>query len=243
MPTHKSITQPNLAQLKQRLGSLANADQAELAQRFFKTGAGQYGEGDLFLGIRVPETRKLLKEFSALALKEVTPFIKSKWHEERLLGLLFLVQKYKKGNDEERAKIFQIYVDHFPYVNNWDLVDVTAEHVTGAHLYLKPESTLCQWAKSSNLWVRRIAMLSTFYNIRKNEFQKSLEIAAILLHDEQDLIHKAVGWLLREIGKRDLLAEETFLKAHQHEMPRTMLRYAIERFPEKKRQAYLKGDF
>ena len=240
MPTPLACS---LLQLKQKLTALADPKKAPLATRFFKTGPGEYGAGDQFMGIPVPELRKLVKEFSSLALSDTQTLVQSPWHEERLLGLLLWVNQYKKGSAPEQGKIYTAYVNNFSYINNWDLVDSSAEHITGAYHWDQPKTLLHQWAKSENLWVRRIAMLSTFHYIRKNEFKETLHIAAMLLKDEHDLIHKAVGWLLREVGKRDLEMEEKFLRLHGHNMPRTMLRYAIEKFPEKQRQAYLKGQF
>jgi 3-methyladenine DNA glycosylase AlkD len=213
----------------------------EALQRFFKTGPGEYGEGDVFWGIKVPEIRKITKEFKDLNLTETQKLIKSKYHEERLAGLLLLVLKYKKANDDLKEKIFNLYIKSTRYINNWDLVDLTAHHIVGCHLYQKDNKLICKFAKSNLLWERRIAMIAMAYNISQKDYKHVLKIAKILLHDEHDLIHKAVGWMLREVGKRDLETEEQFLKQHYKTMPRTMLRYAIEKFEEGKRQRYLKG--
>ena len=219
------------------------ADPAKVAvlRTFFKTGPGEYAEGDRFLGITMPRIRALLREFRSAPLPVARGLIGSPFHEERLLGLLLLVERYRRGDSAERNRVYRLYVASFPHINNWDLVDVTAEHVVGAHLMDRSPAPLRAWARSRNLWVRRIAILSTFHFIRRGRFDETLRIARILLRDPHDLIHKAVGWLLREVGKRDLAAEERFLREHYRAMPRTMLRYAIERFPERRRLAYLKG--
>jgi 3-methyladenine DNA glycosylase AlkD len=179
--------------------------------------------------------------FRDLPLGEVRSLVRSSIHEERLLGLLILVGRFQKAEIKERERIYRFYVTHMRWINNWDLVDLTAPYVTGPYLENRSKKPLFLWAKSKHLWTRRISILSTFHYIRKKQFSEALRISKVLLLDEHDLIHKAVGWMLREIGKRDLKTEEHFLKAHYRKMPRTMLRYAIERFPEKKRQAYLKG--
>lgn len=229
--------------IKDRLQQLASPETAEILQKFFKTGPGEYGEGDIFIGVRVPDLRKLAKEFQDIATSEVLAFLASSIHEERFLALLILVRNYERGDDIEKKKIYDLYLENTSYINSWDLVDGSAHHIVGAFLLDKDKAPLYRLAKSENLWERRIAIISTFYFIKHDQFQETLEIAKILLTDPEDLIHKAVGWMLREIGKRDLAAEETFLKKHAMKMPRTMLRYAIEKFPEPKRQRYLKGNF
>lgn len=231
-----------LQEIRSGLNSFANVEDARQLQRFFKTGPGEYGEGDRFLGVRVPNTRKIAKKFSHLTLGEIQLLIKSIYHEERLTALLILVIQFERAKDEAvRKKIFNFYVKNFRYVNNWDLVDLTAHKIAGKFLLNRDKRVLKIWAKSPDLWTRRISVISTFAFINENKFTHSIRIAEILLKDDHDLIHKAVGWMLREIGKRDQQLEEVFLKKHCRKMPRTMLRYAIEKFPEKLRQSYLKA--
>lgn len=230
--------------LKAELAVLANPEKARVLQRFFKTGIGEYGEGDVFVGASVPDLRKLAKKHSSLSLNQLSPFLKSKIHEERLTALLILLEKFNQAKDSEneRKKIFDFYLKHTVFVNNWDLVDLSADKIVGAYLLeQKNKSLLQKLANSSNLWERRIAIISTFAFIKQNSFNETLKVSEILLEDNHDLIHKAVGWMLREIGKRNLAIEEKFLKAHCKKMPRTMLRYAVERFPEEKRKFYLGG--
>ena len=227
--------------IRRRLEKLADKEKAQVLQRFFKTGPGEYGEGDRFLGIRVPELRKLAKEYEGITLKEANQHLRSSIHEQRLLALLILTRKFSKGDVRTRKKIYELYLKNTQYINNWDLVDVSAEHIVGAYLKEKNKEQLYYLAKSESLWERRISIISTFHYIKGNAFSETLKISKMLLSDEEDLIHKAVGWMLREVGKRHLPTEEKFLKAHYKMMPRTMLRYAIERFPEPKRQKYLKG--
>ncbi len=227
--------------IKKRLKQLANRETAEVFQRFFKTGPGEYGEGDVFIGVRVPDLRKLAKEFQDTAFEDVKSLLGSEIHEERLLALLILVRKYLKGNETKKERIYRLYLENTKFINSWDLVDVTAHHIVGDYLMDKNKDPLFRLAKSKDLWERRIAMLSTFHFIKNGRYEETLQIAKILLNDEEDLIHKAVGWMLREVGKRDMNIEEIFLKKHYKKMPRTMLRYAIEKFPETKRQNYLKG--
>ncbi len=226
---------------RNRLRKLGSREKAAIAQRFFKTGPGEYGEGDVFLGVRAPEMRKLAREFQDLPLPEVRKLLRSEIHEERSLALLILVRIYPRGDAKEQKRLYEFYMDHLRFVNNWDLVDLSAEHVVGAFLRDRSRKPLYRLARSKNLWERRVSVLATFHYIKRNEFSETLKIAKILLSDEEDLIHKAVGWMLREVGKRDPAVEEEFLKEHYRTMPRTMLRYAIERFPEPKRQQYLKG--
>ncbi len=229
-----------MQKLKQALQQLANPEKAEHSKRFFKTGPGEYGEGDQFLGITVPELRKLAKKHQDLPLNDIKTLIKSPIHEERLLSLFILVLQYKKASAPQ--VIYNFYVENMPHVNNWDLVDSSAPYIPGHFLFDKEKDILYAWVQDNNMWIRRIAMLSTFYFIKNNEFADALNIAELLHLDHENLIHKAVGWMLREIGKRDLSAEEQFLEKYYKNMPRTMLRYAIEKFPEHKRQAYLKGE-
>ncbi len=227
---------------REEIRALANKEIAQHSLRFFKTDKGEYGHGDLFLGVRAPQIRLIAKKHIDISITDMKTLIQSKYHEERFLGLIILVNKYAKTKDKKnRNQLYKIYVSSFKYINNWNLVDVTCPHVTGKHLIDKDRTILYKWAKSEDLWAKRIAMVSTFSFIRKNDLEDTFKIAEILLHDEHDLIHKAVGWMLREAGKRDLKREETFLKKYYKTMPRTMLRYAIEKFPETKRQKYLKG--
>ena len=227
---------------REEIRALANKEIAQHSLRFFKTDKGEYGHGDLFLGVRAPKIRLIAKKHIDISITDMKTLICSKYHEERFLGLIILVNKYAKTKDKKnRNQLYKIYVSSFKHINNWNLVDVTCPHVTGKHLIDKDRTILYKWAKSEDLWTKRIAMVSTFSFIRKNDLEDTFKIAEILLHDEHDLIHKAVGWMLREAGKRDLKREETFLKKYYKTMPRTMLRYAIEKFPETKRQKYLKG--
>jgi len=223
------------------LRKLGSKEKAQIAQRFFKTGPGEYGEGDVFVGVRAPELRGLAKEFQDLTPEEIRILLRSEIHEERALALLILVRNCTRGDQREQERIYKLYMRHLRFINNWDLVDVSAEHMVGAYLRERSKKPLYALARSKNLWERRISILATFHYIKRNEFSETLKIAKMLLLDEEDLIHKAVGWMLREVGKRDLAAEERFLKTNYKKMPRTMLRYAIERFPEPKRQRYLKG--
>ena len=227
--------------LKQALRDLADDAVAQQSRRFFKTGKGEYGEGDKFLGIRVPELRKRVKQYPDISTQEIATLLTSEFHEERQLALFLLVDLFQRSGTEDKAKIYALYLNNTKYINSWDLVDCSAEHIVGAYLHDRDRKPLYKLACSKDLWERRIAILSTFYFIKRHEFDDALRVSEMLLNDEEDLIHKAVGWMLREIGKRELNTEEAFLRRHYRKMPRTMLRYAIEKFPEKKRQAYLKG--
>lgn len=225
-------------QLKKELQQKQSIEKAKILQRFFKTGPGEYGEGDVFLGITIPELRKLAKAYILLDFPDLTRLLQSPIHEERMLSLLILMQKYHKNADSQTT-CYQFYVDHKTYINNWDLVDVSAPHIIGHYLFDRDASILLRFAKSRHLWTKRIAIVSTFHFIREHKFDNTLKIAEFLLHDQHDLIHKAVGWMLREIGKRDILIEKQFLDQYYTVMPRTMLRYAIEKFDEKERKFYL----
>ena len=230
-----------LNKLIKDLKSHQNKKQAEILQGFFKTKKGQYGEGDIFLGIKVPVQRDICKKYD-LELKDIQKLLDSKTHEYRLCGLFSLISKYEKYK-KLRKKIFNFYLKNTKKINNWDLVDLSAPNIIGDFLLdQKDKRILYLLAKSKNIWEKRIAMLSTYSFIKNNKFGESFEIAEILLNDKHDLIHKAVGWMLREIGKRDQKALEIFLKKHYKEMPRTMLRYSIEKFPIMKRKAYLGGN-
>ena len=227
--------------LKKEAKKLADPKYAEVCQRFFKTGKGEYGYGDKFIGVKIPKLRGLVKEFD-LPLGEAKKLSQSKIHEERMLGLLFIVKLYEKSKDDaEKAKIYKTYLSLFPYINNWDLVDVTTPKVIGRHLMDKDRKILYKWAKSKDLWTKRISIITCWWFIRKGDLKDVYPISKILLNDDHDLIHKAVGWMIREAGKKDLKKMEAFLKQHYKKMPRTMLRYAIERLPETRRQKYLKG--
>ncbi len=227
-------------EIKTRLRELGSPEDALFLQRFFKTAPGQYGHGDIFIGVRVPDTRRLLKEFKGLTADDVMPLLRSPVHEERLFALLALVRSFAAGNEAVREQVYRLYLGNTAWINNWDLVDISAPHIVGAFLEGKNSEPLYQLVRSESLWERRIAILATFHFIRRGHFDDTLALARLLLHDREDLMHKAVGWMLREIGKRDLAAETKFLDKYCKIMPRTMLRYAIERFPERKRQAYLK---
>ncbi|MGD0897501.1 MAG: DNA alkylation repair protein [Thermoguttaceae bacterium] len=225
--------------LQSRLRSLGNSKDAAFLAGFFKTGPGQYGEGDTFIGVRVPVIRKVARGFQELQVPEVKCLLHSPIHEERLAALAILVMQATKADARTRKQIYDLYLANTRHINNWDLVDLSAPQVVGAYLADKSHKPLYQLAKSSWLWDRRISILATFHFIRIGEFGDTVKIAELLLADREDLIHKAVGWMLREAGKRNVAVLEDFLKRHYRVMPRTMLRYAIEKFPEKKRQAFL----
>jgi len=232
--------QPTAKEISAVLRSISDSSIAEHSQHFFKTGKGQYGEGDKFLGIRVPVIRKQVKKFKSAADSEILILLKSSFHEERLFALIALVDKYAKGDDATQKQVYELYLAHIEYINNWDLVDTSASQIVGLHLYNRDRLPLYTLAESANIWARRIAIIATLYFIRQNDFTDTIKIAAVLLNDQRDLIHKAVGWMLREVGKRDRAVEEQFLQKHYKAMPRTMLRYAIEKFDEETRLAYLK---
>ena len=237
----KKLSKLKAREVQKRLKALENPEHAAVSQRFFKTGPGEYGEGDIFIGIRVPVLRKLVKEYKDLPVSEIKILLRSPIHEERLLAILLFVRTFEKGNDDIKKTIYDLYLKSTEFINNWDLVDTSAEHIVGQYLMDKSKRPLYRLTKSKNLWERRIAIMATFHFVKRHEFSETLKISNMLLADRHDLIHKACGWMLREIGKRDLETEEIFLKEHYKKMPRTMLRYAIEKFPEKKRQRYLKG--
>jgi 3-methyladenine DNA glycosylase AlkD len=228
-------------EISKRLQKIGDKEDARFLQRFFKTGLGQYGGGDIFLGIRVPALRELAKEYKALSPEKVLPLLRSPYHEERLFALILFVNAFTQGDETIQKKIYDLYMANTRHINNWDLVDISAPNIVGAFLLVRSKKPLYQLAKSKSLWERRIAMLATFYFIRNNKFADTLKIAGILLQDKEDLIQKAVGWMLREVGKRDMECAEAFLQKHCPVMPRTMLRYAIERFSPAKRRKYLEG--
>ena len=230
---------PSLSQLKKELRKLANPKQAKVLQRFFKTGKGEYGERDIFLGIKVPDQRKVAGNFKNLSLGNLGKLLESKIHEHRMTALIILISQYEKADECGKKEIFNFYLKNSKNINNWDLVDISAPKIAGDYLMARSKTILCKFAESKNLWKKRIAIISTYAFIRNNEFDDTLKISKILLNDEHDLIHKAVGWMLREVGKRDQKAEEKFLKKHCLKMPRTMLRYAVEKFSESKRRFYL----
>lgn len=226
-------------EVQAKLRTLGSPEAAAAAARFFKTGPGEYGEGDLFLGIRVPALRKIASEYAELPERETLILLSSEIHEDRLLALLILVRTATKGDDAVKRKIYKLYIANTRYINNWDLVDASARDIVGGYLYDRHRKPLYGLARSKNLWERRIAIVATHYFITRRDFADTLAIAARLITDSHDLIHKATGWMLREVGKRDQRVLEEFLKAHHGAMPRTALRYAIERFPEELRRDYL----
>jgi 3-methyladenine DNA glycosylase AlkD len=229
-----------LPTLRSRLRRLGDRKRARVAQRYFKTGPGEYGEGDVFIGVAVPPLRRLARDAAAAArVTDALKLLKSRIHEERLLALLLLVRHYEKGDGATRSHVYRNYLANTRRINNWDLVDLSAPNIVGAHLLERSRTPLYRLAKSKNVWERRIAILATFRFIRERDFADTLKIARTLLADEHCLIHKAAGWMLREVGKRDRATAERFLTRHCRTMPRTMLRYAIERFPERKRRQYL----
>lgn len=228
----------SLFKLKKDLQRLKNPSKIKIYSNFFKTGKGQYGERDKFLGITVPQQRVVAQKYAGLGLLDIKKLLASPIHEHRLTASLILVEQYQNSVDKRR--IYNFYIKNAKGINNWDLVDLTAPKIAGDYLLKRDKSILYKLVKSKNLWERRIAILATFEFIKNNRFNDSLKMAEILLKDEHDLIHKAVGWMLREIGKRDQAVEEKFLKKHYLKMPRTMLRYAIERFSDAKRKYYMK---
>jgi 3-methyladenine DNA glycosylase AlkD len=229
-----------IAAIQTELENLGDAGQAMILQRFFKTGLGEYGEGDRFRGIRVPVLRKSARKYRYLPLPEAGKLLQSPFHEDRLLALLILIERYYQG-DSLQSDIHRLYLEQRRFVNNWDLVDVSAPHLVGHYLRDGSKDLLTRLAGSGGLWERRMAVIATFYFIKQGDYDDTLRVARLLLGDPEDLIHKAVGWMLREVGKRETAVAEAFLQTHYRTMPRTMLRYAIERFPEARRQAYLKG--
>jgi 3-methyladenine DNA glycosylase AlkD len=222
--------------VKRELRKAADPEKAAVLRRFFKTGPGQYGQGDVFLGVTVPQSRAIAKKYAEIALPEIKTLLSSEIHEERLVALLLLVQN-KGAEGKEQEQIAKFYLDNIRQVNNWDLVDLSAPRILGP---FNDRPLLYKLAKSDNIWERRIAIVATLHFIRQGDFGDTLKIAEMLLHDKHDLIHKAAGWMLREVGKKDAMALEQFLDSHYASMPRTMLRYAIERLPAEKRLRYMK---
>ncbi|MGK7924392.1 MAG: DNA alkylation repair protein [Spirulina sp.] len=228
-----------LIALETELKQLANSQKAKELSRFFKTGKGEYGEGDVFLGIRVPQQRKVAKKYKNLSLAEIETLLQSDIHEYRFTALVILCDRFSRGDRETQQDIFQFYLAHSDRINNWDLVDTSVHKIVGAFLYGKECSVLYDLARSPNLWQQRMAIIATYYFIKRDRFTETLEIAKILLNHPHDLIHKAVGWMLREVGKRDTTTEKEFLEEYAAQMPRTMLRYAIEKFTPEERKRFL----
>jgi 3-methyladenine DNA glycosylase AlkD len=230
-----------IAAIRKELDSLGDASRVATLQRFFKTGPGEYAAGDRFRGMRVPVLRKLARKYQDLPLAEAGRLLSSPFHEDRLLALLILVRRYYRGDQDLRDKMHRLYLHNTRWVNNWDLVDASAPHLLGHYLGDRPQDILTRLAASGNLWERRMAIIATFHFIKQRDFDATLKISRVLLGDPEDLIHKAVSWMLREVQKRETAVVEAFLQTHYRQMPRTMLRYAIERLPEARRQAYLQG--
>jgi 3-methyladenine DNA glycosylase AlkD len=231
----------NARAIERRLRALGDPERARHSLRFFRTGPGEYGEGDRFLGLTVPAIRAVAREARESSLDTLEQLLQSPWHETRLLALVVLVEQHRRGDAVLRDAIHGLYLRNTDRINSWDLVDCSAAEIVGAHLRHGGRALLRRLARSPSLWERRIAIIATFDFIRDGDFADALRVAAILVGDGHDLIHKATGWMLREIGKRDRAAEETFLRKYASRMPRTMLRYAIERFPERLRRQYLAG--
>jgi 3-methyladenine DNA glycosylase AlkD len=223
------------------LKSISKDEIAKSTKSFFKTNEGEYSFHDIFLGIKVPDIRKAVKKFETTPLSEIERLLKSKYHEIRLFALLHMVTSFSKSEKDEKENIYKTYLNNIEYVNNWDLVDSSAHYIIGAYLHDRDRKPLYALAQSDSLWERRIAIVSTFYFIKQNQFDDTLKIAKILLNDKEDLIHKSVGWMLREVGKRDEVKERSFLNVYYKNMPRVMLRYAIEKFSQEERKLYLKG--
>lgn len=225
--------------IREELDKVADTSHSENLQGFFKTGEGEYGEGDIFLGVRVPEQRRIARKHRNLPLGDVLMSLHSRFHEERLTALFILVDKFKHGDLKTREKIVSIYLDNTEYINNWDLVDCSAHKILGEWLIDKPRQVLYELAKSNSLWERRISVISTFAFINRGDYEDAIKLAETLMRDEHDLIHKATGWVLREVGKKSIEKLIIFLDEHYRKMPRTMLRYSIEKLPEGIRKKYL----
>ncbi|MEM8608320.1 MAG: DNA alkylation repair protein [Myxococcota bacterium] len=228
-------------QVERALRELGSKEHATVMQRFFKTGPGEYGEGDRFIGVKVPVIRKVAKQCRDVELAHIETLLDSPIHEVRLCALFIMNLQFERGGPKQQAALYKLYVRKRRCINNWDLVDGSAHRIVGPYLETRSRAPLYKWARAKHLWTRRIAIMSTLHFIKQGDFDDTLAISELLLHDEHDLIHKAAGWMLREVGNRDRAVEEAFLKAHYREMPRTMLRYAIERLPERRRKAYLQG--
>lgn len=230
----------DMTNLAKKIDALANPAKAKLLRGYFKTGPGEYGEGDIFIGLTVPMERKIARENRSADFAELEKLLASPVHEHRSVALFVLSLRFERGDAAERRKIYMLYLKNRKYINNWDLVDLSAPYIVGEYLKDKDSAVLFRLAKAKRIWDRRIAMLACFAFIRRGSFEVPLRVVEMLVHDEHDLMHKAVGWMLREIGKRSLKTEEEFLKKYYRTMPRTMLRYAIEKFPEEKRRQYMK---
>ena len=228
-----------LSPLLSEIQNQASLEKAKIYARFFKCGPGQYGEGDQFLGLTVPQSRSIAKKYLTLSEMDLEKLLLSPIHEHRLIALLILVEKFKKVDENTKKSIVNFYLAHTPQVNNWDLVDLSADKILGNYLLDKDRAILYRLAHSSLLWERRISIIATFAFIRQKQFGDTFKLAELLLNDKQDLMHKAVGWMLREVGKRDEAALERFLQKHYRNMPRTTLRYAIERFDKEKKKRYM----
>ena len=241
MEKSKPLSFTTAGEVRSELKKSADKKKSAVLSGFFKTGKGEYGEGDIFLGVTVPVQRSIARRALDLPLSETALLLADPVHECRLTGALVLVEQYRRAGDTGRLAIYRFYTTHLDGINNWDLVDLSAPKIMGAHLAERKSERkiLYRLAKSKDLWKRRVAVLSTYTFIKRGDFADTLALAEILLHDTQDLMHKAVGWMLREIGKIDLEAEEQFLRKHYRVMPRTMLRYAIEKFPEGKKNFYM----
>jgi len=237
----KPLSLTTAKDVRRELERIADAKQAAILSKFFKTGKGEYGEGDVFIGVKVPAQRSVALQSLALPKEEITLLLDDPVHECRLTGALILVAQYHRGDEKTRERLCRFYLSRLRGINNWDLVDLSAPKILGEHLLVKPgdRKILYRLVKSRNLWERRVAVLATYPSIKRGDFTDILALSKLLLNDDHDLMHKAVGWMLREAGKVNLEAEETFLKRHYRDMPRTMLRYAIEKFPKKKRDYYM----
>jgi 3-methyladenine DNA glycosylase AlkD len=230
------------AAIRRRLAAHAEPRRVPLLRRFFKTGPGEYGEGDVFAGVRLSGIHEVCRDCRGAGLDATRTLLRSRVHEERLLALLLLVDAFKRGDEATHRRIYEFYLSHTAFINNWDLVDSSAPSIVGAWLHERSRAPLRRLAKSPSLWERRIAILATQYFIRQGDLNETFRIADMLLEDPHDLIHKAVGWMLREAGNRDGAVERRFLKTRYRHMPRTMLRYAIEKFPPAERKKYLAGE-
>jgi 3-methyladenine DNA glycosylase AlkD len=230
---------PIQEQVKSELQKLSDPQHAKKLQGFFKTGKGEYGEGDVFIGVRVPDQRRIAKKYRKISLTEVLELLRSEIHEHRLTALFILTEQFNKGDEEARQRIVDLYLCNTTYVNNWDLVDSSAHKILGMWLVDKPRGVLYELAGSESLWERRISIISTFAFIKRGDLVDALALAGALVDDGHDLIHKASGWVLREVGKKDQSVLEEFLIEHFKTMPRTMLRYAIERLPKERRSFYM----
>lgn len=230
----------NAVRVVKELNKKKSAERAKVSARFFKTGRGQYGEGDIFWGVTVPEIRTIAKSSLEIPLVAIKKLLTSKVHEQRLVALIILVEKYKRADDVEKETIVAFYLSNTKHINNWDLVDTSASYILGEYLFKRSRNKLHVLAVSKNMWERRIAIVSTYYFIQKRDLKDTFLLSEKLLKDKEDLIHKAVGWMLRETGKRDQAQLEAFLKKHITILPRTTLRYAIEKFPENIRKDFIK---